>query len=244
MGFVVVLLTIVCYGLALFLWWSQQKPVFFLALLAGHVGALASPFWPLLYATSYRADMSVFLHMMDQPLPWLLFVASAWFYTLPALLVLYLYILQWWVAGYFTGLVTYGVFLFYHTVLESIGLRVGLWSYTNAIALPLGVSNALVSTLMAALISLIFLYVLLLTRRFSLISMLLVLVPSVLLITVLVRGVLGAPLWVALTLQDWQERLASQDWVVTLGALGTIVLLAWAVHIVARGLSRVEWDVT
>jgi hypothetical protein len=125
--------------------------------------------------------------------------------------------------------------LFYHTILESIGLRLGLWTYSGAPALPLGISHALLSTVMAALISLAFLYVLLLTRRSSLPGLLLALLPALLLLTLLVRGLLGAPLWVA-------QLIDEPTWIVTIGMLSTLGLLLWAIHIVARGLSRIEWD--
>jgi ABC-type polysaccharide/polyol phosphate export permease len=111
----------------------------------------------------------------------------------------------------------------------------GIWTYSGATVLPFGISHALLSTLMAALISLSFLYVLLLARRSSLPGMLLALLPALLLLSLLVRGLLGAPLWVS-------QRLSEPAWIVIIGTLSTLGLIIWAVHIVARGLSRIEWE--
>lgn len=234
---IAVLVTLVCYGLAIYLWWSQKRPAFVVALLAGHLSALAAPLWSLLYDATYRPNLEPLFTLFDQPIPTAQFMAAAWFYPLPALIVLYLYSIHWWFAGYFTALLTYAAFLFYHTILESIGLRAGLWSYSGAPAMPLGISHALLSTVMASLISLSFLYVLLLTRRSSLPGLLLALLPALLLLSLLVRGLLGAPLWVA-------QLIDEPAWIATIGMLSTLGLLLWAIHIVARGLSRIEWDLT
>jgi hypothetical protein len=232
---IAVLVALVWYGLAIYLWWSQQQPVFFVALIAGHFSSLTGPLWSLLYPAIYRPNLETLFTLFGQPIPTAQFVAAAWFYPLPALLVLYLYSIHWWFAGYFTALLTYAAFLFYHTILESIGLRMGLWSYSGAVELPLGISHALLSTLMAALISLAFLYVLLLARRSSLPGLLLALLPAPLLLNLLVRGLLGAPLWIS-------QRLDEPSWIITIGTLSTLGLLVWAIHIVARGLSRIEWE--
>jgi hypothetical protein len=232
---IAVLVALVCYGLAIYLWWSQNRAVFFVALLAGHLSSLAAPLWSLLYEATYRPNLEPLFSLFGQPIPTAQFMAAAWFYTLPALIVLYLYSIHWWFAGYFTALLTYAAFLFYHTILESIGLRLGLWSYTSAPSLPFGISHALLSTLMAALISLAFLYVMLLARRSSLPGLLLALLPTLLLLNLLVRGLLGAPLWIA-------QRIDNPSWIIIIGTLSTLGLLIWAIHIVARGLSRIEWE--
>lgn len=228
------LLMIACYGLALYFWWDQQKPIFALALVSGHVGSLASPLWPMLYDFSYNTELDVVLNIFGEPLPTLLFIGSAWFYTLPALGVLYLYYRRWWYPGYLAGLITYGVSLVYYTIWESIGLRMDVWDYPSDSLLPLGISDALVSTLMSALISLSLLYVLLMIRRFSLISMAFVLVPASLFTSLFIRGLLGAPLWITRSIGD------AQNWVVVLGVVSTLALLVWAIHIVIWGVSQIE----
>lgn len=235
----VVLLTLACYSCAYFLWWRYGTPIFFFTLLAGHVGALASPLWMILYGVAYRTDLAVLSVVLDQPLLRAVFIASAWYYTLPAMVIFALYRFQWWSPGYVAGLITYGCFVLYHLALEVIGLRLNLWSYSAIGALPFGVPHALLSALMAALISLGLLYVLLIVERFAWASKLLVLVPGVLLLSLVVYGVLGAPLWFARLLSA-QELLATQNWAVSIGMVSTVILLVWAIHIIAHGLKQVD----
>jgi hypothetical protein len=67
--------------------------------------------------------------------------------------------------------------------------------------------------------------------------MLLVLLPATLLASLFVHGLLGAPFWITLLID-------MQSWVLSIGALSTLALLIWAVHIIARGLGGVEWEIT
>jgi hypothetical protein len=169
-------------------------------------------------------------------------MGAGWFYTLPAMVVLYLYRyqLQMRFSGYLTGLVIYGAFLFYHLILETIGLRFQIWSYQSPATMPLGISSALLSVIMAALISLGLLYLLLVIYRYGWLSMLLTLLPSTLVLSLLIHGILGAPLWIAMF--GISRLLPGQSWVITIGLISTLALLAWAVHIVCWGLQHVDED--
>ncbi|NJK80349.1 MAG: hypothetical protein HC876_14985 [Chloroflexaceae bacterium] len=137
MEFLVILLTLICYVAAVFLWWYHQTPLYLLTLVSGQVGSLASPLWTALYESSYRSNLSIFGTILGQPVYSLQVIAATWYYTLPALVVYFLYRSRWWFSGYFTALLTYGGFLFYHTILESIGLRSNIWNYTTQAALRL-----------------------------------------------------------------------------------------------------------
>lgn len=230
----VILVALVCYSVALFLWWRHQQPIFLVGLVAGHVGALSSSLWPQIYPESYRADLSVLFSLFDLPIYTTLFIAAAWYFTLPGLIVTLLYLRRWWQPSYLVALVTYGGFLLYHILLERIGINNGFWNYATVTPLAFGLSQALLAALMSSIISLIFLYVLLLVRRFALLSLLLTLLPALLFANLLVRGLLGAPLWVSLLLGT------TQDWILLVGTTGTLLLLVWATHITLTGLSRVE----
>lgn len=232
----VLLLTIVCYGGSIYLWWRWQTPIFLFSLIAGHIGAIASPLWPLLYNEAYIADMTVFSSLAGIKLHQPVVIGSAWFYPLPALIVLALYRLRWWFSGYVMGLFTYIAFAFYHLLIEISGLNLGIWTYTKDAILPFGIENWILSTLMAALISFALLYLLLLIFRFSWSSMLIMLLPAPLVFILIVRGLLGAPLWISLMLD-------AQSWAAIIGIVCTLGLLAWAVHIVALGLSRVDREI-
>ncbi|MFP4441472.1 MAG: hypothetical protein ACLFVO_29945 [Chloroflexaceae bacterium] len=229
---VVVLVTLACYGLAGFLTWRYQTPLFVFILLSGHIGALGSPLWSYLYNVFYQSDLVVMTTLLDVPLFRMVFIASAWFYTLPSMIVFALYRAHWWFPNYLSVVLTYAVFLFYHLIIETLGLRLSLWYYATTVELPFGFSHALISAVMAALISLALLHVLLIVYRFSWSSMLLVLLPTTLVLSLLVHGVLGAPLWIA-------QLLTVQSWATLIGLVTTLALLLWAGHIVARGLEQV-----
>lgn len=229
----VVLLTLASYGLAGYLWWRDGTPIYACTLLSGHIAALVSPLWIVLYGVSYRSDLAVMSTMFAQPLLRPVFLASAWIYSLPALLVLYLYRSHWWSPGYLAGLLTYAIFLLYHLIIETLGLQMNVWSYSAVPALPLGISHALLSAVMAGGISLALLYGLLLIYQFAWLSMLVTLLPATLVLSLLIHGVLGAPLWIA-------RLLTSQEWAVSIGLVSTLALLGAAVHIIARGLENID----
>ncbi|NJP06885.1 MAG: hypothetical protein HC837_15335 [Chloroflexaceae bacterium] len=232
----VILLTLVCYALACLLWWQLHTPVFLLCLLSGHVGALASPLWVLLYGVTYRADLGVWFDVLGQPVYSSVVIASAWFYPLPALIILYLHRVRWLGARYTIALLTFLVMAIYHFIIETIGLGLNIWSYDAAPLLPFGLSHGLISTALAATISMVLLYTVLVVQRFSLISMVLSLVPATLVFSLMIQGVLGAPFWVSLRFAE------SQSWVLIIGMLSTLGLLGWAVHIIAWGMDHMNWE--
>jgi hypothetical protein len=240
MEFAVLLVTLICYALALVLWWYQQTPIFLFTLLSGHVAALASPLWMLLYGVVYQPDLSVLYEIAGLRFVTPVVLGAAWFYSLPALLILYLYRYQLDIpfSGYLTGVIIYGGMFFYHLLMEMVGLRLGVWHYNVTSTLPLGFSNALLSIIMAALVSLALLYLLLQVYRFAWFSMLLTLLPATLALSLLIHGVLGAPLWIALF--GIARLLPQQSWAITVGLLSTLALLGWAVHIICWGLAHTD----
>jgi hypothetical protein len=227
-----VLLLIICYGAAGFLAWRQRTPIFLLAIVAGHLGALASPLWRLLYGANSGMSLGAAQVALTQGAPTQIILAAGWHYTLPAALVLYLYMIRWWFPGIITGILTYMVFLLYHMLIELVGLRANLWSYRE-IALPLGLPSPLLASIMAGLVTYAFLYVLLSTYRYAWPSMSLAVIPAVLLLSLLIHGLLGAPLWIALA-------LSGPSLAVSLGALSALALLLWAIQIITGGLRHVE----
>ncbi len=227
----IILLTIGAYGLAAYLWWAERTPNYLVALLAGHLGSLPSPLWQHLYNFSYNSRFQpVLLTLADNPLPQIIFIA-AWTMMIPPLLVFWIYRHRWWFPGYLTGLVTYVLFVIYHFLVESIGARAGWWTYEQPVPLPLGISVTLLSALMNALVSLGLLSLLILTRRYAWLSLLLLLLPMPLLLNLFVNGLLGAPLYTVLLL-----GMSAGGWAGVIGLLGTLGLVLWAAHIVASSI--------
>lgn len=245
----VILLTLCAYAVAIFLWVRERAPNYMVAMLGAHLAALLSPFWQALYGFSYnqrlpelyhlggddrlRALMSLDAHVLPRPI-----FVIAWVGVFPALVVFYLFRHRWWFPGYITSLLTFILFVIYHLLIETIGLRQGWLQYTSSAQLPFNLPAPLLSALMNALVSLGVLAALLLTRRYSLSSLLTIVLPIPLALTLLVYGLLGAPLYTALLLQ-------AQSWAGAIGLVGTVGLLASGAHIIAGSLERPsEWRQT
>jgi len=244
----VIFASIIAYALAIYLWWRERTPNYFVALLGSHLAVLLSPFWQALYVFSYSESFPIVFRMgsggglqalarlQSYALPRPVFL-SAWALMLAPLVIFYLYRHRWWFPGYLTSLLTFILFVLYHLLVETIGLRQGWWRY-NGGALPLGLSQPLLAALMNGLVSLAALAALLLTRRYSLSSLLAILLPIPLALCLLVHGLLGAPLYTALLLR-------AQSWAGAIGLIGTLGLVASGVHIVASSLEQPrEWRQT
>jgi hypothetical protein len=240
--------SIIAYALAIYIWWRERTPNYFVALLGGHLAALVSPFWQGLYVFSYSENFAPLYRMglgsgiqalarfQSQVLPRPVFL-GAWTIMLAPLAIFYLYRHRWWFPGYLTSLLTFILFVFYHLLVETIGLRQGWWRYGGG-PLPLGLSQPLLAAIMNALVSLAALAALLLTRRYSLTSLLAILLPIPLALCLLVHGLLGAPLYTALLLR-------AQSWAGAIGLIGTLGLVASGVHIIASSLEQPrEWRQT
>ena len=244
----VIFASIIAYALAIFLWWRERAPNYFVALLSGHLAVLLSPFWQALYVFRYNEGFPILYRMGSvggiqalarlqvYGLPRPVFL-GAWAITLAPLIIFYLYRHRWWFPGYLTSLLTYILFVLYHLLVETIGQRQGWWIY-NGGALPLGLGQPVLAALMNGLVSLGALAALLLTRRYALGSLLAILLPIPLALCLLVHGLLGAPLYTALLLH-------AQSWAGAIGLIGTLGLVASGVHIVASSLEQPrEWRQT
>jgi hypothetical protein len=244
----VIFASIIVYALAIFLWWHERVPNYFVALLGGHLAVLLSPFWQALYLFRYNEDFPILYRMgsvggiqalarlqaFGLPRPVFL---GAWLIMLAPLLIFYLYRHRWWYPGYLTSLLTFILFVLYHLLVETIGLRQGWWNY-NGGALPLGLGQPVLAAIMNGLVSLGALAALLLTRRYALGSLLAILLPIPLALALLVHGLLGAPLYTALLLH-------AQSWAGAIGLIGTLGLVASGVHIIASSLEQPrEWRQT
>jgi hypothetical protein len=238
---------IIVYALAIYLWWREHTPNYFVALLGAHLAVLLSPFWQALYVFSYSGSFPTLFRigsggllalarLQSYALPRPVFL-GAWAVMLAPLIIFYLFRHRWWFPGYLTSMLTFILFVLYHLLVETIGLRQGWWRYSGG-ALPLGLGQPLLAALMNGLVSLGALAALLLTRRYSLTSLLAILLPIPLALALLVHGLLGAPLYTALLLH-------AQSWAGAIGLIGTLGLVASGVHIVASPLEQPrEWRQT
>lgn len=244
----VIILTISAYGIAWILWWRDGSPAYLIALIAGQCGSLLSPLWQSLYGFVYDQRLPILYTFLGNTLPRPIFLA-AWSIMVPPLAIFFLFRHRWWFAGYTTSLITLILFVLYHLLIEVVGVRAGWWCYTGQSALPfmasqspnapelctattlLGVPLTVLSASMNGLISLGLLSVLLLTQRYAWSSLILILTPMPVLLSLFVYGLLGAPLYTALL-------LGAQSWANALGLVGTLGLLLWGAHIIATSLHQ------
>ena len=255
----IILLTLSVYGMACYLWWRERSPNYLIALLAGHLGSLLSPLWQALYGFIYTLRSPALYTLLGHPLPRTVFL-GAWTIMLPSLAIFYLFRHRWWFSGYTTSLMTFVLFVLYHLMVEMLGIRSGWWCYTGQSALPFGLPLvplaqasggcadpllpfglpvAFLAALMNGLVSLGALSALLLTHRYAWTSLVLILLPIPLLLSLFVHGLLGAPLYAALLLG------AQSSWAGAIGLLGTLGLLVWGAHIVAGSLTQqLDWRQT
>ncbi|HNP72893.1 MAG TPA: hypothetical protein PLO33_10190 [Kouleothrix sp.] len=245
----VILLTLVAYGLAIYLWVREHTPNYTVAMLGSHLAVLLSPFWQALYRFSYNPTLPALYRLgiderlqsltrlQEYSLPRAVF-AAAWLSLLPALVVFYLYRHRWWFPGYVTSILTFTLFVVYHLMVDIVVQRQGWLLFNGDSLLPLGVPQLLLSALMNGLVSLGVLAALLLTRRYSITSLLWIVLPIPLALSLLVHGLLGAPLYTALLLQ-------AQSWAGAIGLLGTLGLVFSGAHIIAGSLERpADWRQT
>lgn len=237
MEFGVVLLTLGAYGLAIYLAMRDNTALYIVGLAAGHLSALPSPIWQLLYGFSYEPGLTPLYTLLDRPLPRAVAIA-AWTICLPPLVTIYLVRRRLWFSGYAAATLAFAIFLLYHLLIELIGTGAGWWRYTTAVPLPFGLSSMLLAALMNAITSLGILSALLLTRHYAAGSLLLFLLPAPLILRLLVQGLLGAPVYTILMLHAYVPSLKPQFWAEAIGALGTLALLSWATYIVASTLAR------
>lgn len=243
----IVLLTLCAYGAAIFLWVRERTPNYLVAMLGGHLAVLISPLWQALYhfayndrfATLYRlgganqALSQLQLYTLPRPI-----FLLGWAIVLPALIVFYLFRHRWWFPGYVTSLLTFVLFVLFYLLIETLALRQGWLRYSGEVDLPLGLPQTILSAIMSGLVALGVLAALLLTRRYSLSSLLMIVLPIPLALSLLVNGLLGAPLYTALLLQ-------AQSWAGAIGLVGTLGLLLSGAHIIAGSLERPrEWRQT
>lgn len=226
----ILLFTIGAFGIASLLALRDRHPHYLIALASGQIATLLSPLWQRLYGFSYDPSFSPLFRVFDYPLPTAIFLAG-WTLMLPPLAIFFLYQRRWWISGYVTGSLTFVLFTLYHILIETIGVRAGWWQYADGGALPFDIGVNVLAGLMNGLVSLGGLAVLLITRHYVWPMLLAVVLPTPLLMSVLVHGLLGAPLYTVLLLR-------AQSWAAAIGMFGTLGLLLWGVHIIASELGR------
>jgi hypothetical protein len=232
----VIILTLGVLGLAVFQGLRERTTLYVVALVAGMVSTLPSPLWQLLYGFAYQPALAPILSLFGNPLPRTVFFAG-WLVMFPALLTIALSQRRAWFTSYLAAILLFSIFLVYHILIETIGTRSGWWGYANPL-LPLNIASTMLAAIMNALVSLGVLAALQVTRHYTIGSMLIFLLPIPVLLRLFVHGLLGAPIFTGLLLRTYLPSLVTESWADLIGALGTLALLVWAIHLVASTLAR------
>jgi hypothetical protein len=225
----VVLITVVCYALALFLLWRERSFRYLLMLLAGHALMLLLPLWQRVYQVTPMDGPG--LELLGRfPIPWSILIGGGPLVALPPLLFYYGLRHRWWSRHYLAIWLAYAAFVMYFLFVEAVLVRNGAILFASALQIAdTAVPAEIVQALLLGGVSLGMAYTLVSTRHYSLRIAVVPLLLSGVAAALLFLGVFASPLWVAGLLD--QEGL-----IVAGGALVSLGLVLWGVHLLASGL--------
>ncbi len=235
-----ILITIILYGAALYLWVRQRSYRYTVVLAGGHLMALLEPLWQRLYYYSYTPSSSD-LTLMGKAVPLYIVLSMSWLFALPALALFFAQRQRWWPRHYLAGLAAFVSLVLYHVIIQGLARLTDLWKYT--LDAPHWGSNALLYqlflALMGALVSMIIVYALVATRYYAAEIAVPVLIGSMFVAPLLVYGILGAPFWLP-------RLIEPSTWILRGGVVVTLGLIAWVVHLACWGLhasrrQQVRW---
>ncbi|HEX6292877.1 MAG TPA: hypothetical protein VFZ66_27070 [Herpetosiphonaceae bacterium] len=229
MSILLVLIIIVSYGLALFLLWRDGSLRYLLMLFAGHVVMLLMPLWQRIYQVAPMEGAGLSL-LGRFTIPWALLLGGGPLLALPPLIFYYGLRHRWWPRHYVAIWSAYVVFVMYFLFIEAVLVRneALIFSDTLLVAETPIPAEILQSVLLGG-VSLGMAYTLVSTRHYALQVAVLPLLLSGLVSALLFLGIFASPLWVTGLLE--QEGL-----IVVGGALVSLGLVLWGVHLLASGL--------
>lgn len=224
----IILVTVGLYAGALFLWVRAQSYRYTVALVAGHLLVALDPLWQRLYEYAYvaGADSS---QIFGRAVPIFAVLGASWAYALPALAFFYAQGQPWWPRSYLAGVAAFLGMVVYHVLLQGVAKQTALWRFDLPITLAGGLPSWLVVAVLGALVSLLTASVLSATRHYAGFVFIPTLAAGIVVAPILVYGILGAPFWLPLLLNESPTLLS-------LGALVTLALTIWVVHLACAGL--------
>lgn len=228
MATLLILITIVLYGAALLLWVRFRTYRYLVVLLAGHLTMLFDPLWQRFYGFSYASSASG-MTLWGRSVPLFMMLAASWLTTLPALVMYFGQRRRWWPRHYLTGVVAFIALVLYHIIVQGIARRTQLWDYNAPAAMTWGLGYHLFMAILGALVSLLIVYTLVSTRYYAAEVGIPALVLGTAIAPVLAYGILGAPYWLP-------SLIGQSPTVAKGGAVVTLLLSAWVVHLACWGL--------
>jgi len=188
---------------------------------------LFDPIWQRLYGFTYASGASG-MTLWGRTVPLFMILSASWLAALPAMVMYFGQRQRWWPRHYLSGVVAFVALILYHIIVQGIARRANLWDYSAASAFS-GLNQHIFIATLGALVSLLVLYTLVATRYYAAELAIPALVAGTAIAPVLAYGVLGAPYWLP-TLIGQSTTISKA------GALITLVLAAWVVHLACWGL--------
>lgn len=229
MSSLLVLIVLIIYVLAAVLLWRERSLRYLVMLVAGHVTMLLMPLWQRLYQidATQGAQLPSFAPF---EIGWPVIIGGGVLVALPALVFYYGLRHRWWPRHYAAIWMGYASFVAYFIIIERLMAQIG----TSLIAESLVVADArvpgpIVQAVLVAGVSLGMLYALVSTRHYGLNVAIVPLLLSGIVASLLFLGIFASPLWVA-------GLLGQSGVLATGGALVSLLLVLWGVHLLASGL--------
>lgn len=236
-------LSLIAYIAAVSIYWTDKTLRPPLLLLAGSVATLAQPLWSFLLGAAPRISGSVIIVGSSYILPFWTFLGGGVVLALPALVVFYGLRHHWWGLHYAWAWTFFLAFMLFFLVFTALEGRYDVLLFARPDITNSGLLGALLQAALLAGTSFGLLYSFVTTRHYGLQIAVLPLLGSGLAAAFVLIGVLSSPFWVAHLLH---QRAHLSDRIVLGSAIVSLLLVLWAVHLLASGLhagrrQRLQW---
>lgn len=221
--------SVLIYAVAIILLWRERSLRYVLMLLAGHLALLLLPLWQLLYQV--MPTPAAGLNLLNRyTIPWSVLLGGGPALALPSIIFYYGLRHRWWPRHYAIIWLYYALCVIYFLVLETFLERSGAFLFSSTLIVGNRLIRAeLIQAVLLGGVSLGMSYAVISTRHYALQVALVPLLLGGIVAALLFLGIFASPLWVAGLLQ--QGGL-----IVTVGALVSLGLVLWGVHLLASGL--------
>ena len=233
------ILAIAAYAVALYLLWAERSLRPLLLLLAGSVAMLSQPLWARLFDSVPDMPGNIIRVGSAFTVPFWTVLGGGVLIALPALFVMYGLRHRWWVQHYAAAWGFFICFVLFFLFFESLEERERVLLFARP-RLPIdGIAEPLLQAILMASISFALLYTFVATRHYALQIAFVPLLTSGLAASLLLLGIFCSPFLFA--------RLLDQpDRILLAGAVVSVLLVLWAIHLLASGLhagrqQRLQW---
>jgi hypothetical protein len=232
MSVLLAVITLLVYGLAIFLFLREGTLRYLLVLLAGHIAMLSTPLWARLYRFVITEETGLSIFGLAQ-VPWNLVLGGGVLLVLPALIFYYGLRHGFWACHYAALWGTYIVFALYFLVYER--LFAGLISLQGSVLEVLDDTPfpaPFMIALLLAGVSLGIVYVVVSTRHFAFHIAVMPLLLSGLISMLVFLGIFASPLWIISLIGLTEVSM----WAIWGGILISLGLVLWGIHLLASVL--------